>query len=95
MFVPIAAFLALPEHVRCAECNRKAQAAPRPVRVFNIESGEKVSCYFCEQGKPGRAALYGFGEAFLAGADHPPYDGNANFICRAHLSKDAELPGPD
>ncbi|MBU9200252.1 hypothetical protein KTD31_02380 [Burkholderia multivorans] len=93
-FVPLSAFLALPVSLRCSECNLKVRAAKQPVRVFNLEPGQTVTCYHCEQNSPGRSPLYGFGEAFLAGADHSPYDGNANFVCRAHVDKDAELPDP-
>lgn len=95
VFLPLAAFLALPVYVRCIECDRRAKTEPRTVRVFNLEPGEKVSCYFCEQATPGRAPTYAFGQAFLAGADHPPFDGNANHICRSHLAKDVELPDPN
>jgi hypothetical protein len=62
----------------------------RPVDVFDLEQDEQVSCYYCSQDR--KNMLYGRGEAFLAGPDHPPYDGNANHICRKHLSPEALLP---
>jgi hypothetical protein len=62
----------------------------KPVGVFDLEQGEKVNCYYCSQNR--NDTVYGYGEAFLAGPDHPPYDGNANHICRKHLSPEALLP---
>lgn len=49
--------------------------------VGAIDPDERVSCYYCGSGSD-----YGRGEAVLAGPDHPPYDGNANYVClRYHL----------
>lgn len=57
--------------------------------VFHVEAGEQVHCYYCMRRNNYR--LYGRGEAFLAGPDHSPLDGNANYICRAHLDDDAVI----
>lgn len=61
--------------------------APMPSEVFELEEGEEVGCYFCME--QGDHRSYKRGEAFLAGPDHSPCDGNANYVCRAHLDADA------
>lgn len=58
--------------------------------VFDLEDGQVVGCYFCM--KCGSHADYKKGEAFLAGPDHSPYDGNANYICIDHLDDEVALP---
>lgn len=62
----------------------------KPPEVFDLEDGEEVGCFYCQAARDFRT--YRRGEAFLAGPDHPPFDGNANYICRWHLSGDAILP---
>jgi hypothetical protein len=61
--------------------------------VFNLEPGQEVACFFCLEN--GNHRGYTFGEAFLAGADHTPYDGNANYVCKTHLDDDAVIVGTD
>lgn len=63
---------------------------PIPIDVFDLEEGEEVGCYFCQQNHD--YTTYKRGEAFLAGPEHSPCDGNANYICRKHLDEDAKLP---
>jgi hypothetical protein len=58
--------------------------------VFDLEDGEVVGCYFCM--RAGCHDDHGKGSAFLAGPDHSPYDGNANYVCIDHLDEDAVLP---
>lgn len=58
--------------------------------VFQLEEGQQVGCYHC-----GGNETYRRGEAFLAGPGHTPYDGNANYICRAHLDADAVVYPPE
>lgn len=60
-----------------------------PVESYALEPGETVSCYFCM--RDGEYASYVRGEAVLAGPEHPPYDGNANFICLNHLTADTVI----
>lgn len=60
--------------------------------VFNLEPGEKVHCYFCLRQMS--LALYMKSDAFLAGPGHSPLDGNANYVCRAHLDEDAIIDTP-
>lgn len=59
------------------------------VEVFDLDPGEEVGCYFCMA--QGGHQNYGRGEAFLAGPDHPPYDANANYICKDHLDPDVVI----
>lgn len=61
-----------------------------PPEVFDLEDDEEVGCFYCLEARD--FTTYRRGEAFLAGPDHPPFDGNANYICRRHLSRDAILP---
>jgi hypothetical protein len=65
--------------------------AQRIKSVFDLEEGEEVGCYFCDQ--QGLTKDFKKGEAFLAGPDHSPHDGDANYICRAHLDRDAVIGG--
>lgn len=58
--------------------------------VYDLEPGQEVGCYFCMQ--QGCHDRYVKGQAFLAGPDHSPYDGNANYICTRHLDEDVALP---
>ena len=51
--------------------------------VFELEPDDEVSCIFC------RGGTFRRGEAYLAGAGHSPYNGNANYVCREHLDEDA------
>lgn len=62
------------------------------IDVYELEPGQEVSCYYCIQDR--NHAQYKRGEAFLAGPDHVPCDGNANFICREHLSPRAVVYRP-
>lgn len=57
--------------------------------VFPLEPDETVGCYYCMEDNDNTD--YKHGEAFLAGPDHPPWDGNANYICMEHLSDDAVI----
>lgn len=57
--------------------------------VFALEIGDDVCCIYCP-----RDLTYRRGEAFLAGAGHSPYDGNANYVCRDHLDSDAVIYDP-
>jgi len=56
--------------------------------VIDLDPGERVGCKLCGKWNPEEG--YGFGEAFLAGAGHPPWDGNANYICRDHLDPEVD-----
>lgn len=58
--------------------------------VYELDPGERVSCYFCMQSQSGlvRGKKYKRGEAYLCGPDHSPCDANANYVCEAHLDKD-------
>lgn len=62
----------------------------KPPEVFDLEDDEAVGCFYCQEARD--YTTYRRGEAFLAGPDHPPFDGNANYICRRYLSDDAILP---
>lgn len=60
--------------------------------AYNLEPGEEVSCYQCA--KDGNHTQYKRGEAFLVGPGHYPYDGNANYFCKACLSPDLKVWEP-
>lgn len=62
-----------------------------PMDVFELESEETVMCFFCQEEPCNMDKEYKKGEAFLAGADHPPFDANANYICREHLADNATI----
>lgn len=62
------------------------------IDVYNLDEGQEVSCYYCIEDH--NHTQYRRGEAFLAGPDHAPFDGNANFICREHLSPRAVVYQP-
>lgn len=72
--------------------NPNMDEAPYQPVCFELDPGEEVSCYYCMNGREYR--LYRRGEAFLCGADHSPYDGNANYICKEHLEPDAVIHDP-
>ena len=59
----------------------------KPMDVYDLDEGEEVGCYYCQAEHHYQS--YKKGEAFLAGPDHPPFDGNANYICHDHLSPEA------
>lgn len=59
------------------------------VESYALEPVETVSCCFCI--RDGEYASYTRGEAVLAGPEHPPYDGNANYICLDHLTADTVI----
>lgn len=62
--------------------------------VFTIEDNQEVICEICSEcgtDEKGNPIMYRKGEAFLAGAAHTPYNGEANFICKDHLDKDAVI----
>ena len=66
------------------------------IEVYTIDPGEQVSCLYCRRGW--EDPTYIRGEAVLAGADHPPYDANANYICLGHIVDwaviyDVPIPG--
>ena len=54
--------------------------------VFELEPGEEVYCFFC-----GGDDTFKRGGAFLAGPTHSPLNGNANYVCRNHLDRDAVI----
>lgn len=60
--------------------------------AYHLEPGEEVSCYQCAKDR--NHAQYKRGEAFLVGPGHYPYDGNANYFCKAHLSPDVTVWEP-
>ena len=60
--------------------------------AYELDEGETVGCYYCMKDHDYRD--YGRGEAFLCGPDHEPWDGNANYICKSHLSPDAVIFDP-
>jgi len=53
--------------------------------IFALDPWEKVGCYFCQ--KNNDFTMYGRDQAYLASAEHRPYDGNANFVCVFHLEE--------
>jgi len=70
-------------------------------QAFALQPQDEVSCYYCMRGSSfaprfcyGDVESYRRGEAVLAEAGHPPYDGNANYICLAHLSPGTEIWDP-
>ena len=58
--------------------------------VYALELNERVGCYYCME-RPASTRFgkhpYGYrrGVAYLAGPEHSPCDGNANYICVEHL----------
>jgi len=60
-----------------------------PMDVFDLDEGEEVCCYYCLESHD--YTQYVKGQAFLAGPDHPPCDGNANYICKEHLHPSAVI----
>lgn len=66
--------------------------------VYPLTDEGEVACAICRLGREiVPEPYYKKGEAFLAGAGHSPYDGNANYICKDHLDPDAiivEEPNP-
>jgi hypothetical protein len=96
--LPLARFVLLPRITQCSECLakaaalQKAVATPRRTEVFHLDEGQEVHCYYCLRAN--KQTVYKRGEAFLADAGHSPCDGNANFICRAHLEDDAVIDEP-
>lgn len=60
-----------------------------PGQAFALEEGETVGCYFCMANGNGQS--YKRGEAVLCGADCPPYDANANYVCMSCLSPTIEI----
>lgn len=65
------------------------------IDVYDLEPDDEVSCYFCLHDSAKRHASYRKGEAFLCGADHSPCNGNANYVCKAHLEKNVRIIGND
>ena len=61
--------------------------------TFALDASEEVSCYYCMQ-EYGTCLSYQRGEAVLADAGHPPYNGEANFICMRHLIPNASIFDP-
>jgi len=51
--------------------------------AFPLDDRDEVECVICRSFRDHTA--YKKGEAFLVGAAHPPYDGNANYVCKEHL----------
>lgn len=59
--------------------------------VYHLQEGEEVDCAHCISAKIYPYRVYTRGQAFLAGPNHTPWDGNANYICRDHLDEDATI----
>lgn len=59
--------------------------------ALKIGYTEEVECYFCQQENNHAPKSYRRGEAFLAGAGHSPFNGQANYICKAHLDDDVVI----
>jgi len=57
--------------------------------VYVLDEDETVSCYHCI--RDNNYSSYQSGEAFLAGPDHTPYDGEPHHICKNHLDADAVI----
>lgn len=57
--------------------------------VFDIEDGQREPRRHCLDGTHSEVKLYAKGEVFLAGPRHTPHNGEANFVCRNHLDRDA------
>jgi hypothetical protein len=57
--------------------------------VYELNSGDEVSCVHCVS--VGDHTTYRRGQAYLAGPGHTPYNGEANYVCREHLDKDAVI----
>jgi hypothetical protein len=62
------------------------------ISAFALAAGEEVSCYYCILDREN--VTYRRGEAVLADAGHPPYDGNANYICLNHLDRTTVIYDP-
>ena len=86
------AFSALPSDAMCSDCAKHAKhlSSGAGAVVHHIEPGEVVVCETCRSNNDD--CEHGYGQAFLAGPDHPPFDGNCHHFCRAHLAPDAILP---
>ena len=68
-----------------------------PVEAYALAPQDEVSCYYCMGVSGplfGDVEHYRRGEAVLAEAGHPPYDGNANYICLVHLNRDVVIYDP-
>jgi hypothetical protein len=60
--------------------------------AYELEPDDDVSCYFCLI--EGEYKSYGRGEAYLCEAGCPPFDGNANYVCKGHLDSDVIVHTP-
>lgn len=58
--------------------------------VYELDIGDEVCCAHCMSGTH-NYPTYKRGEAYLAGPGHSPYNGEANYVCREHLDKDAVI----
>lgn len=61
--------------------------------AWNLAPEEEASCYFCMQ--EGDYPSFKRGEVFLVGPEHPPYDANANYVCKRHLSPGFKIEDPE
>ncbi len=62
--------------------------------AYELEEGDQVSCYFCMNENNGDQNTYGKGDAYLCESGCPPFDGNANYVCKDHLDPDIIIVTP-